>query len=104
MSYIIEFKIKIIDYINSINDPNTAKKEKAKLKMKYNIPKNTMNDWFRDIQKFKYAIKTGKKNYQGGGRKSKLINLKNELLYYILDVKRSGKLLLLIQSLLIFIQ
>ena len=34
MSYIIEFKIKIIDYINSINDPNRAKKEKAKLKMK----------------------------------------------------------------------
>ena len=29
--------------------------------MKYNIPKNTINDWFRDIDKYKNAIKTGKK-------------------------------------------
>ena len=32
--------------------------------MKYNIPKNTINDWFRDFEKYKNAIKTGKKNYQ----------------------------------------
>ena len=31
--------------------------------MKYNIPKNTINDWFKDIDKYKNAIKIGKKNY-----------------------------------------
>ena len=28
--------------------------------MKYNIPKNTINDWFKDIDKYKNAIKTSK--------------------------------------------
>ena len=58
--------------------------------MKYNIPKNTINDWFRDFEKYKNAIKTGKKKLPGGGRKSKLLNLEKDLLYYILDVRRSG--------------
>ena len=58
--------------------------------MKYNISKNILNDWFRYIDKYKNAIKTGKKKLPGGGRKSKLLNLEKDLLYYILDVRRSG--------------
>ena len=42
--------------------------------MKYNIPKYTINDWFRDIDKYKNQLKQVKK-LPLGGRKSKLLTM-----------------------------
>lgn len=89
-SYKIDFKILIIDYLNSIKNDPTKLKIKHIIQNRYNIPKSTLNDWFKNIDKYKLSIKTNKKRMPGGGRKSILKDIEKEILYYILDVRRSG--------------
>ena len=52
-SYKIIFKIKLVEYINSIQNDNIKKKGKFYLRNLYNIPKSTLNDWFKNYNSFK---------------------------------------------------
>ena len=60
------------------------------MRNKYNIPKNTLNDWFKNYNFFKNEKNDKIKRISGGGRKSNLDKYKKDLLYYILDIRRSG--------------
>lgn len=89
-SYNIGFKVKLVEYINSIQNDELRKREKLCLRNKYNIPKNTLNDWFKKYNIFKNEKNDKIKRISGGGRKSNLEEFKKDLLYYILDIRRSG--------------
>ena len=60
------------------------------MRNKYNIPKNTLNDWFKNYNFFKNEKNDKIKRISGGRRKSNLEEFKKDLLYYILDIRRSG--------------
>ena len=56
-SYTIDFKSQIVDYINSIKNHNTAKIEKAKLKMKFNISEMIDQEELSTVMKLLYMQK-----------------------------------------------
>ena len=89
-SYTIKFKIAICDFLlkekNKLTDIELKQKNNQYLKYKniimlrYEIPKNTLNDWLKNYDKYKNSKNVLRKKLPGGGRKGKLLEYEQDLI------------------------
>ena len=62
---------------------NQYLKYKNMIMLRYEIPKNTLNDWLKNYDKYKTTKNVLRKKLPGGGSKGKLLEYEKDLILYI---------------------
>ena len=69
--YRIEFKIKIVEFLRE-KEKDPKINYRKKIMDRYNIPKQTLSDWFKNYENYIATTKTNNYRLEGGGLKNKI--------------------------------
>lgn len=89
--YRIEFKIKIVDFLREKEKEKDPKiNYRKKIMDRYNIPKQTLSDWFKNYENYIATTKTNNYRLEGGGIKNKLHDIEKDILLWIIHLRKAG--------------
>ena len=87
--YRIEFKIKIVEFLRE-KEKDPKINYRKKIMDRYNIPKQTLSDWFKNYENYIATTKTNNYRLEGGGLKNKLHDIEKDILFWIIHLRKAG--------------